>query len=199
MVYLRIDQVMLGNMAGSAELGNYSVAVRISEAWYFIPMVISSSVFPAIVEMEAVSEELFYSNMQKLYNLMALLAYIVALPVAFFSKDIIQVLFSSAYSEAGPLLAILIWTGVFTSLGAARGIFIVSKNWTRVNLVTISLGCSVNIALNYALIPNYGAMGAVIATFISYWFAIHGTCFFFKSLRRTGWMITKAMIYPKAW
>ena len=37
MIYLRIDQVMLGNMVGSEELGNYSVAVRISEAWYFIP------------------------------------------------------------------------------------------------------------------------------------------------------------------
>ena len=199
MVYLRIDQVMLGNMAGSAELGNYSVAVRISEAWYFIPIVISSAVFPALIEIETTSEELFYANMQKLYNLMALLAYIVALPVAFFAKEIIQVLFTSVYHDAGSLLAILIWTGLFTSLGAARGIFIVSKNWTRVHLVSIALGCAMNILLNFFLIPKYGAMGAVVATFISYWFAVHGTCFFFKSLRRTGWMITKALIYPKAW
>jgi len=199
MIYLRIDQVMLGNMTGSEELGNYSVAVRISEAWYFIPMVISSSVFPAIVEVETVSEELFYEHMQKLYNLMAFLAYVVAVPVAFFSKEIILVLFSSAYAEAGPLLAILVWTGVFTSLGAARNVLIVAKNWTRVNLVSIALGCSVNILLNYVLIPDYGAMGAVIATFISYWFAVHGTCFLLKPLRKTGWMITKAMIYPKFW
>ena len=77
----------------------------------------------------------------------------VAVPVAFFSKEIIQVLFSSAYADAGPLLAILIWTGVFTSLGAARNVFIVSKNWTRVNLISIALGCALNILLNYVLIP----------------------------------------------
>jgi O-antigen/teichoic acid export membrane protein len=152
-----------------------------------------------LIEIETTSEELFYANMQKLYNLMALLAYIVALPVAFFAKEIIQVLFTSVYHDAGSLLAILIWTGLFTSLGAARGIFIVSKNWTRVHLVSIALGCAMNILLNFFLIPKYGAMGAVVATFISYWFAVHGTCFFFKSLRRTGWMITKALIYPKAW
>ncbi|KPJ98784.1 MAG: flippase [Desulfobacterales bacterium SG8_35] len=199
MIYLRIDQIMIGNMIGSGELGNYSVAVRISEAWYFIPVVISSSVFPAVVKAEAVSEDLYYAHLQRLYRLMAFLAYIVAVPVAYFSTGIIRVLFSSAYTDAGPLLAILIWTGLFTSLGAARNVFIVSKNWTRVNLISIALGCALNIVLNFILIPEYGAMGAVAATFISYWFAVHGTCFFFKSLRKTGWMLTKAMIYPKVW
>jgi len=199
MIYLRIDQIMIGNMIGSGELGNYSVAVRISEVWYFIPIVISSSVFPAVVRAEATSEELYYAHLQRLYNLMAFLAYIVAVPVAFFSKEIIHILFSSVYNDAGPLLAILIWTGLFTSLGAARNVFIVSKNWTRINLASIGLGCSLNIVLNFILIPEYGAMGAVGATFISYWFAVHGTCFLFKSLRKTGWMLTKAILYPKVW
>jgi O-antigen/teichoic acid export membrane protein len=199
MIYLRIDQVMLGNMAGSGELGNYSVVVQISEVWYFVPMVITSSIFPALVKVEAGSEELFYAHMQKLYNLMVLFAYSVALPISLFSGEVIQTLFSSAYADAGPLLSILVWTGVFTSLGAARSVLIVAKNWTRVNLVSIVLGCVVNILLNILLIPKYGAMGAVAATFISYWFAIHGSCFLFKPLRKTGWMMTKAMLYPKVW
>jgi len=199
MVYLRIDQVMLGNMVGSEELGNYSVAVQVSEVWYFIPMVISSSVFPAIVKAEAISEELFYEHLQKLYRLMAFIAYMVALPVAFFSTEIIRLLFSSAYSDAGPLAALLVWAGVFTSLGAARNVLIIAKNWTRVNLVSIALGGGVNIMLNFFLIPKYGAMGAVAATFFSYWLAVHGACFIFKPLRKTGWMMTKAMVYPKVW
>ncbi|MEJ2691384.1 MAG: flippase, partial [Deltaproteobacteria bacterium] len=199
MVHLRIDQLMLGTMVGSGELGNYSVAVRISEVWFFIPLVICSSSFPAILRSETTSEDLFYAHLQRLYNLMALLAYLVALPVAFFSKEIIRVLFSSAFSDAGPLLGILIWAGVFTSLGSARNVLIVSKNWTRVNLVCVALGCALNILLNLLMIPEYGAMGAVVATLISYWFAVHGSCFLFKPLRRTGWMFTKAMIYPKVW
>lgn len=199
MIYLRIDQVMIGNMIGSVELGNYSVAVRISEVWYFFPIVISSSVFPAVVRAEAVSEELYYAHLQRLYNLMAFFAYAVAIPVSFFSGHIIRILFSDAYAAAAPLLAILIWSGIFTSLGAARNVLIVSKNWTRVNLAAIAMGSLLNVLLNYLLIPQYGAMGAVAATFASYWFAIHGTCFIFTALRKTGWMMTRAMFYPKFW
>lgn len=199
MIYLRIDQIMLGNMIGNEELGNYSVAVQISEAWFFIPMAICSSVFPAVVDSETISEELLYTNMQKLFSLMALLAYAVAVPVAIFSKQIIQILFSSVYADAGPLLAILIWAGIFTSLGAARNLLVIAKNWTRINLISTALGCTLNIVLNYLLIPEYGAMGAVIATLISYWFAVHGTCLFLVPLRKTGWMMTKAMFYPKIW
>jgi O-antigen/teichoic acid export membrane protein len=199
MIYLRVDQVMLGNMVGSEELGNYSVAVQVSEAWFFIPVVICTSVFPAIVEADSISEELLNAHMRKLYSLMVLLSYGFALPVAFFSQTIIEVLFSSAYSAAGPLLAILAWTGLFTSLGAARNNFVISKNWTKINLVSTASGCVLNILLNFILIPRYGAMGAVVATFISYWFAVHGTCLFLKPLRETGGMMTKAMLYPKIW
>ena len=130
---------------------------------------------------------------------MAFIAYAIALPVAFFATVIVKLLFSSAYAAAGPMAAILVWTGVFTGLGAARNVLIVAKNWTRVNLVSIALGGALNILLNLFLIPAYGAMGAVVATFISYWFAVHGTCFIFKPLRKTGWMMTKAMLYPKVW
>ena len=49
MIYMRIDQIMIGQMLGDKEVGLYSAAVRISEVWYFIPMAIVSSVFPAII------------------------------------------------------------------------------------------------------------------------------------------------------
>jgi O-antigen/teichoic acid export membrane protein len=199
MVYLRIDQVMIGNMLGSAELGNYSVAVQFSEVWIFIPMVITSAVFPAFVEVEKDNEELFYAHLQKLYGMMTLYAYLVALPVTFFAREIIQFLFSAAYADAGVMAGVMVWAMVFTSLGAARNVLIIAKNWTRVNLISVALGGGLNILLNLFMIPVYGAMGAVVSTLISYWFAVHGTCFMFKSLRKTGWMMTKAMIYPKVW
>lgn len=199
MVYLRIDQIMLGNMVGSAELGNYSVAVQLSEVWTFVPMVIISAVFPAFIEVEKDNEELFFAHLQRLYRIMALYAYLVALPVTIFVDEIIGLLFSSAYADAAPLAAVLVWAGLFTSLGAARIILVLAKNWTRVNLISIGLGGILNILLNLVLIPRYGAKGAVGATIVSYWFAVHGTCFLFKPLRRTGWMMTRAIFYPKVW
>ena len=49
MAYMKMGQIMLGNMVGAKELGIYSAAVRLTELWYFIPVAIASSVFPALV------------------------------------------------------------------------------------------------------------------------------------------------------
>jgi O-antigen/teichoic acid export membrane protein len=198
-VYLRIDQVMLGEMAGNEELGIYSVAVRLAEVWFFIPTIIYWSVFPSIVEAKRTSDELFYERLQKLYNLMALTAYAVAVPVAFLAQWLVPTLFGEAYARGGLMLAVLIWANIFMSLEMARTSFLNAMNWTRIHLVTVSLGCALNIVLNYFLIPIYGGMGAVIASLIGYWFAAHGSCFLFKPLFRTGFMLTKALVYPKIW
>lgn len=198
-IYLRIDQVMIGELAGIEEVGIYSAAVRLAEAWYFVPMIIYFSVLPSIVEAKTLNEDLFYSRLQKFYNMMALLGYGVALPVTFLSGWIVKVLFGVAYNNAGPMLSVLIWAGIFVNLGVARSSFLISMNLTKFHFFTVLFGALVNIGLNYWLIPIYGGMGAVIASCVSYWVAVHGACFFYKPLRKTGSMITKAMFFPKAW
>jgi len=55
------------------------------------------------------------------------------------------------------------------------------------------------VLLNLYLIPRYGGLGAAIASCIAYWFVAHGSCFLYKPLYRTGWMLTRAIFYPKAW
>lgn len=198
-IYLRIDQVMLGELAGNTEVGIYSVAVRLAEVWLFIPTAIYWSVFPSIVEAKAISDELLYERLQKLYNLMALSAYAVAIPVALVAQWLVPTLFGEAYVRGGLMLAALVWANIFMSLEMARSAFLTVMNWTRIYLLTVSLGCLLNIALNYLLIPRYGGMGAVIASLLAYWFAAHGSCFLFKPLFRTGSMLTRAILYPKVW
>src|SRR5690606_4375976 len=48
-IYMKIDQVMIKEYMGNSAVGQYSAAVRLSEAWYFIPTIICSSLFPAII------------------------------------------------------------------------------------------------------------------------------------------------------
>ncbi len=69
-IYMKIDQVMIKEMLDSEAVGQYAAAVRLSEAWYFIPMVITSSLFPAIINAKKQSEEMYYARLQRLYDLM---------------------------------------------------------------------------------------------------------------------------------
>lgn len=199
MVYLRIDQVMLGAMAPQAELGFYAAAVRISEVWYFVPTAIVSSVFPSLIALRSTAPEQFEQRLQQLYNLLVFLGYAVALPVTFIAPRLVQLLFGSAYQAAAPLLSVLIWAGLFANLTVVRNAHFIALDWGRALLWATSLGATANVMLNLLLIPRYGALGAAIATCLSYWVAAHGACYTHRRLWPAGKMILKSLVMPRFW
>lgn len=168
MIYMKIDQIMLGQMIGDGAVGIYSAAVRISEVWYFIPMAIVASVFPAILEAKKRSEKQYYARLQRLYDLMVVMSVAVALPMTFLSTSIVTILFGEAYRAAGAVLAIHIWASVFVFLGVASGKWFLAENRQVLSFQRTVLGAVANVALNLWLIPLYGAIGAALATVISY-------------------------------
>lgn len=198
MVYLRIDQVMLSQMVGDKELGIYSAAVKLAEAWYFLPMICTSAT-PHIIQAKTVNNEIFYDSLQKLYNVMALMGYALAIPTTFLGGWLVRLLYGEEYRAAGPMLVVLIWSVMFVLLGVARSVFLTTMNWGKVHLFTVTLGAAINVVLNLLLIPRYGGLGAAIASLIAYWMATHGSCFLYKPLFKTGGMLTKSIIYPKIW
>lgn len=172
MIYMKIDQIMLGQMAGDEAVGTYSAAVRISEVWYFIPTVIVASVFPTILDAKKRSEEHYYQRLQHLFDLVFWLSVGVALPLSFMSTYIVILLFGVAYAESGPVLSIHIWGAVFVFLGVASSKWLLAENRQILSFQRTALGLISNVLLNCLLIPKYGALGAAYATVIS--FAIAG-------------------------
>lgn len=167
-IYMRIDQVMLARMMGNESVGIYSAAVRLSEAWYFLPLSIVASVFPSIIEAKKQNEDLYYQRLQKLYDLIILLAIIVALPVCLLADWVIQVIYGLAYKGAGDVLAIHVWVGVFAALNAASGKWFLTEGYTVLAFKRNLYGAVLNITLNMILIPEMGLRGAAFATLISY-------------------------------
>jgi len=195
-IYMSIDQVMLGNMSTSLEVGNYAAAVKFSSIWYFIPTVICSSVYPAIIQAKQRSNQEYYLKIQQLYDLLALLSICIAAIASFGSDFIISNLLGTEYSSAGQILSLHIWSGIFIFLGVARGNWLVIENQTRLSLATQLLGACTNVCLNLLLIPQYGAIGAAVATLVSYAVSSYLSCMIFPFMFHTGWMLTKALFLP---
>lgn len=167
MVYMRIDQIMLGKMLGDKAVGIYSAAVKISEMWYFFPIAICTSVFPAIIEARQRSKALYYQRLQKLYDLMVILALMIAVPMTFASGWIVRLLFGDAYQMSGEVLAIHIWAGVFVFLGVAGSRWFLAENFQKITFLKTFFGGVLNILLNFLLIPSFGVVGAAIATVVA--------------------------------
>ena len=167
-VYMKIDQIMLGQMLNDEAVGVYSAATRISEVFYFLPIVISASVFPAIIRAKGESESLYMERLQHLYSILAFISLIVALPLSLTSGWLTSSLFGPVYGTAGPVLAIHAWALIFVALGVASSQWLLAENWQMLSLQRTLFGAVVNIMLNAVLIPHYGPVGAAYATVISY-------------------------------
>ncbi|MGC3982203.1 MAG: flippase [Steroidobacteraceae bacterium] len=166
MIYMRIDQVMLGKMVGEGAVGIYSAALRISEIWYMIPQVIVVSLFPAIIEAKKNDEDLYKKRMQRLLNLMALLSLAISIIMTFLADPLVLLLFGNGYAEAGGVLKIHIWASVFVFFGVAGSNWYLAENLQRLSLYRTVAGGVLNVLLNLVLIPKYGVIGAALATVV---------------------------------
>lgn len=167
-VYMKVDMVMLGALSGDAAVGIYSAATRVSELWYFIPLAITTSIAPTITAAKTVDEARYYAQLDRLFHGLALLALLIAVPMTVLSGPLVGALYGPRYADAGPVLALHVWSALFVFLGLAQSCWTVNEGLVRLELARTVAGAASNVALNLVLIPPYGAVGAAAATVISY-------------------------------
>lgn len=165
-IYMKIDMVMLKTV-GSAAVGVYAAAANISEAWYFIPVAIVTSVFPAIINARKTDLERYHKRLKNLYDLLIYISLPVAIFISFFANDITHLIYADKFNGAGIMLSIHIWSGIFVFLGSASSQYLIAEGYIKISFYRTAMGAIVNILLNLWLIPKYAGIGASIATLIA--------------------------------
>ncbi|WP_017325983.1 flippase [Synechococcus sp. PCC 7336] len=193
-VYMHIDQVMLSQIAGNRAVGIYSVAVRLSESWYFIPVAIASSTFPMILAAKQQSQDKYYQQIHKLFKTVVSISYLLVVPLTLLAQPLVILLLGRTYSGAGFVLSIHVWSGIFVSLGVIRELWMTSENLMVFSFMTTVSGAVLNIILNYLLIPEYQEIGAAIATLLSYFLAAFLSCFIIRETRPIARLMASALI-----
>lgn len=167
-IYARIDQVFIKHMIDAEAVGIYDAAVRLVDIWNFIPGALGAALFPAIVNAEKVSHELFLARTKKVTMLFVLIPIAIAIPITLFAHSIVHLLYGPAFAGTAEVLQIYIWSFLGTSLAIHVQAYLTLKN-ERVVLVLSSLvPMFVNVGLNLLWIPQYGIIGAAYATVIAY-------------------------------
>jgi len=196
-IYMRIDQVMLGYILNDAHVGIYSVAIKLVEIWYFIPTTLASSFFPSLILARSNNAEVYLKRLQIFYDMMSAIAVVIAVGMSLFSESIIGLLYGKEYAGAAPVLSIYAWASIPVFLGVASGQHLIIENRSRVSLYRTLAGGVVNILLNLILIPRYGAGGAATASLISYTVATLSLVFFKGLPRQVNMMF--ASLNPIRW
>ena len=192
-VYMRTDQIILGNLSTKAVVGQYASASRLSEIWYAIPSLICTSVMPRLLRSREADPDLYYQRLQRLYDLLVAVSVALALILGVCGKYLILHLFGSAYLPAATILRVHIWTGPFVFLGVASGTQLVHEDLTKISLQRSIVGALTNIVLNYLLIPVCRGIGSAVATLITQALASYLLDACNPSTRHIFWMKTRAL------
>lgn len=166
-IHTRIDQVMIGQMLDDTQVGLYSAAIGISEAWLFVPGLIVQTVMPYFVHLRERDPASYHRRLMQLYSAMFWIGTAAGIATILLGKQVILLLFGEAYSGAYGPLVLTIWTGIFIAQSVARSIWLISENLQLYRLFTNLIVVPVNVILNYLWIPEYGINGAAAASLIS--------------------------------
>ncbi len=161
------DRYMVAYLCSDAENGLYAAAYKIPTLLTYVVIIFNDA-----WKLSAVAESddregcaKFYSEVFKYYiAVMFAGGAILAVGAQIFAK----ILFAESYFSAWVYIPILSAATVFTSLDTFLGSAYFTVKKTGMSFWTALIGAVVNIALNIILIPSYGAIGASIATYASY-------------------------------
>jgi PST family polysaccharide transporter len=190
---LKIDQVMLGAMVSPGELGHYSAAARLSEAAYFLPLVLVTAAFPGIVRARENDPADYLDRLDGLVRLLVGLAWCIIVAGLLLGPGLIRLTLGDTFAAAVPVFRVHIFACLFIFPGVVLSRWLIAEDLTRFSITRHAAGGLVNVALNLALIPVYGGFGAAVATVISYAVASHFSFYISRETRPAATIVTRAL------
>lgn len=167
-IYTLVDTTMLAFLCGEEIVGFYSNATKVIKALRGI-IIAGCAVFLPRMSYCFLDNEFEFKRLIKIgYKVLVILSLPVALGLILTSRDLIILLFGSAFAESVILSQILSVSIISVALSGFFGnqVFVVVGLEKKILESTI-LGAIINIVMNFFLIKSYGAIGAAIASVIT--------------------------------
>ena len=190
----RIDQVMLGKMASPQATGYYAAATRLNESIYWLFDVLAITLFPAIINAKQQDHAKYASRIQLLFTFMALFFIVSCIPIVFFSKNIISILYGKQYALAADILKVNALCGFFIAMKCTQTRWAVAENLQTYNMIIQISGVFCNILLNFFFIKKFGVMGAAYATLLAHALSLFLVTGLIKPMRPSLFIMTKGVI-----
>ncbi len=175
------DSIMLGLLKDASTVGLYNAASRPIQLFFALPELLAATVFPTLAR-RAQSGDFLTPVTKSLAGVM-----LVALPLTFggiiLGRPIIAALYGSTFQESGPVFQILLLLVLLQFPAAIIGNAIFAHNRHFEMIRYVALAAVTNVALNWLLIPGYGAVGSAIATVASRTIALAGAYGIFRRIQ----------------
>lgn len=161
-----LDKVMLSFMSGLAVAGLYAVSYKLPTIASTISTIFNQAWSYSAIREEDSTDRDDYSN--TIYNGVVAVSLLVGAGLLLILRDFMKIYVAEEYYSAWEYTPPLIVGTVFLSIGTFVATPYTVHKDSLGYLKSGMMGAGTNVALNFALIPFFGAVGAAIATCISY-------------------------------
>lgn len=162
---LRLDFAILGAIAGPAVLGTYAVASKYAELLRLPGLALTYVLYPRFAR--SGHSEARRQTARWLPRL-AVLGVLAAVPLFVLAKPVIPLLYGAQFDSAvAPTYVLLLGLSGATAAGLLSG-YLYGEGHPGLNSAALATGLVVTAALDAALIPHFGAMGAAWASTAAY-------------------------------
>lgn len=163
-VYASTDRLMLKQMLDDTAVGFYSLACSLSTAWTFVLSSIIDSVYPAIVQAFQRDRAVYNKLNRQLYAVVFYVSCGMSLVVMLVAEPLVRLLYGDSYLPAVAPLRVVVWYTAFSYLGVARNPWMVCEGCQGYLKYLYAAAAALNVVMNLALIPLWGATGAAAAS-----------------------------------
>lgn len=189
-LFIQADIVLITSMMTEGDAGIYSAAGKVIMQFTFVGTIITMAFYlPLVKKVDENSEDLdyFFSGLIKILFVLGLFS---AIFVGIFADDIVKLLFGDEFTDAAPILKILIWKVVVIYLAAVFSRMLILMNLAKFELIKSIVAASFSLSMNYLLIPIYGLYSAAIVSVLSFFIA---DLFFYVLFKKTRHIFITAM------
>ncbi len=166
-LYLRIDMLMLGAMAGEASAGLYACAYKFVNVATTAAAAFSAALFPVMTAAAPDAPSRFRSLLDDSLKYMIVLGTLASALIWALCGDLLVLLFGEEFAGAAPSARILAWSiaAIFVNLILSNALLALNRE--RFAMIAGGCALAVNLGLNLALIPRYREEGAAAATLVA--------------------------------
>jgi len=169
------DTIFLGVFKTATDVGIYNAALPTAKFILVFSIAFGTLFAPIVIEYKTkkLNQEIL-SLYRTTTKWIFLSGFPFALLLMFFSRNVLNILFGAEYAsvEAFSSLSILGMAFFIQSFLMTSTLMLLSIDKTKYTMVDIILAALINLALNMAFIPQYGMLGAAVATSISAIFVV---------------------------
>jgi PST family polysaccharide transporter len=170
-IYVRFGFLILGNARGPREVGLLSVASVMAEALHAPAAAVAASYGPILLAKRQQSQVDFDLALPRLLRWAWSSSILIAALVSLASPLVVPLVFGQSYVQSVPVFAILVWSIVFVYLSVASELWFIGHGLQRYLLPKTLMAAALYVALNYAVVPHFGARGVAAVTLLTYSFS----------------------------